>query len=99
MQFCGIGGNPLTIYDVLGESECSNFPWLQLMFESADALKYIQSLGFLHNDIKTDNMLPTGDSSAIENENVLVVLCDLGKATEVSNGRNYKLTSLQKQEY
>ena len=101
LQFCGIGGNSLTIYDALGKSECSNFPWLQLMFESADALEYLHSLGFLHNDIKTDNMLLTGDSSALENENqnVHVVLCDFGKATEVSNGRHYKLTSLQKQQY
>ena len=87
------------IYDALGKSECSNFPWLQLMFESADALEYLHSLVFLHNDIKTDNMLLTGDSSPLGNENVHVVLCDFGKATEVSNGRHYKLTSLQKQEY
>ena len=84
----------------MGKSECSNFPWLQL-FEITDALEYLHSLGFLHNDIKTDNMLLTGDSSALENENenVHVVLCDFGKATEVSNSRHYKLTSLQKQEY
>ncbi len=47
-----------------------NFPWLQLMFESADALEYLHSPVFLHNDIKTDNMLLTGDSSPLGNENV-----------------------------
>lgn len=99
-RFCGINGSSLTVQDAMGRKECSCFPWFSIMLESADALDYLHNVGYLHNDIKGDNLLLTNDTSLPEeHDNVHAVLNDFGKSTELTKGKIYNLTVTQKQKY
>jgi serine/threonine protein kinase len=71
------------------------------MQESASALDYMHKSGYLHNDIKSDNLLLTKDPAPklSENESVHVVLNDFGKSTNITEGKLYNLSPAEEKYY
>jgi serine/threonine protein kinase len=98
-RFCGIEGQSVTVHDALAREDNSSLPWTTLMEESCSALSYLHNAGYLHNDIKSDNLLLTKSSSNSEEESVHMILNDLGKATLVAEGKLYNLTPTDKEKY
>ena len=96
-RFCEIGGKSFTILNALGDHECSTLPWFNLMQQASSALHYLHKAGYLHNDIKCDNILLTSNGSSSTNVNA--VLNDFGKCTPVTGGKMYRLSSQDKQKY
>ena len=64
------------------------------MYHCADALLYIHSCNFLHNDLKGDNVIISGNKN-----NFYPVIIDFGKSTETSKGKFYKLSVRDQDNY
>ena len=69
-HFCGIEREPVTILDALRKESSAKLPWFSLMRESASALEYKHRSGYLHNDVKSDNLLLTQDPSSTQSQSV-----------------------------
>ena len=67
------------------------------MRQASSALYYLHNAGYLHNDIKCDNILLTSNDSSSTNVNA--VLNDFSKCTPVTEGKMYRLSSQDKQKY
>ena len=102
-RFCGIEGEAVTVLDALRKESSAKLPWFSLMRESASALEYMHRSGYLHNDVKSDNLLLTQDLSSTQgqsvNQNVHVVLNDFGKSRCIAQGKLYKLSPAEKEKY
>ena len=92
-RFCGIEGEAVTVLDALRKESSAKLPWFSLMHRS----------GYLHNDVKSDNLLLTQDPSPTQsqsvNQNVHVVLNDFGKSRCITQGKLYKLSPAEKEKY
>lgn len=64
--------------------------WKSILIGVISGLKYIHKKENLHNDIKEDNVV-ISESTA--------VIIDFGKACFKKDGRAYKLSQLQRQQY
>ena len=72
--------------------------WIILCGQLTEAVKYLHSVAhFLHNDIKSDNILFANNHVA--NEKFSVVLIDFNKATRTSDGKKYTLSAEEKTLY
>jgi serine/threonine protein kinase len=69
--------------------------WAQVYTEIADAISYVHSKGFLHNDIQSDNVIITNNSSSSYHP----VLIDFGKCRKLENAKLYKLTKEEQKTY
>ena len=107
MQFHGImnGDLPKTLslyeelkYMIIGikETDC-----LIMCTQLLEAVDYLHCTAFiLHNDIKTDNILINKLSTPIcTRSDCTAVLIDFGKATMASQGKRYRLTLQEIQDY
>ena len=71
------------------------------------SVKLLEAVGYLHeeaymlhNDIKANNILVARSlSSSKELYEYNIVLNDFGKATKLSEGKQYKLNTMEKSEY
>lgn len=68
--------------------------WCRIMFECADALYYIHSKEYLHNDLKGDNVIMNEIHNSLH-----PVIIDFGKSTTISQGKIYKLSSRDQEKY
>ncbi|CAB3984487.1 Transposon Tf2-6 poly [Paramuricea clavata] len=87
------------VHDALAREDNSSLPWTTLMEECCSALSYLHNAGYLHNDIKSDNLLLTKSSSNSEEKSIRMILNDLGKATLITEGKLYNLTPTDKEKY
>lgn len=71
----------------LTRTQCN---WKSILIGVISGLKYIHEKNILHNDIKEDNVV-ISESTA--------VIIDFGKACFKKDGRTYKLSQLQRQQY
>ena len=93
-QFYGIGNMSVTVDYALrqnGEISFSSFSdsncW-HFLLELSDTLCYVHTKGYLHNDLKTDNVLIVKESTARPSDYQFgPVLIDFGKASTISNGQ------------
>ena len=87
----GINGQCTAVWEGI-QSDVIPFPvcWTRIFKEIADALLYLHSKSFLHNDIKGDNM------------NILLtrdVNQEYGKSRKMKNAKQYKLKASEKHSY
>lgn len=69
--------------------------WLHLSFQITDSICYLHTMGVLHNDIKTDNIVVS-----VSPVNVITpILIDFSKATLISEGKIKVLTAAEKDRY
>lgn len=97
MSYLSIADKPLSLHSALYHSTDYNFklnPQLacQILIDITNGLNHIHTLGFLHNDIKLDNIV-LGESCSRPVRGYIV---DFGKACKSSEGRQYKLSAEQK---
>ena len=58
LKFHGDGEESLTIYKAAKDKKVSERKdWNGILCETADALEHIHSCGYVHNDLKTNNIL------------------------------------------
>lgn len=110
MQFHGVmkgtcGNLPATVslYEELKHKiiGIKQFDYLIMCAQLLEAVDYLHHSRFiLHNDIKTDNILIDKLSPPIcTRSNYTAVLIDFGKATTVTQGKVYRLTLPEREEY
>lgn len=68
--------------------------WCRIVYECSDALLYIHSKGYLHNDLKGDNVIISDDNNPLH-----PVIIDFGKSTTLSKGKLYKLSQRDQDKY
>ena len=68
--------------------------WITIFKQAADALDFVHRKGFLHNDLKGDNILLFK-----ENEAIRPVIIDFGKCLGLTNPKRYNLTDKEQRKY
>ncbi|XP_072167302.1 uncharacterized protein [Diadema setosum] len=99
MEFVGnhLTGKTTELYEALhgGQSSLSPNEWLQIAGDISKGLEYIHIQSFLHNDLKSDNILLHQD----QNGKWRGRLIDLGYLCHQSSPLYYQFTDAQKQDY
>ncbi|KAK3731360.1 hypothetical protein QZH41_007153 [Actinostola sp. cb2023] len=67
--------------------------WMKILKQVADALSHIHKMGFLHNDLKENNIV----LDKRDNE-ITAVIIDFGKSRPISSPRGPKKLSISEQE-
>ena len=76
MNFCSFEGGAENMYSLLKKKV--HFPQMnEILFNIADALQTVHLSGYLHNDIKLDNIVIRGNKN-----NMIPVLIDFNKCTK-----------------
>lgn len=103
MQFYGIGLDTVTVTKEIFERKLIVGPtmWLIACSQFTEAISYIHGdVKILHNDIQSDNVLLTAHPSAFDSKYpIKIILSDFGKATTISNGRQYNNSASEKAQY
>ena len=84
MEYCG-GGDLMGLLikkDILSESHTRFY-----MSQLATAINYVHNLGFIHRDLKPDNILISNDGH--------IKLCDFGLAKSFKNSNDSQLDNWQ----
>lgn len=106
MQFHGFGAETVTLQrELLSRHHIKTSKlWLRVCSEIVEALSYLHDeVSVLHNDIKLNNIIISeGEQISMAlsaPSQPHIVLIDFGKATEISSGRRYNLSEVEKVEY
>ena len=97
MSYHHVEGSAVSMYEAYHheKSWINNEKWSKSIIAASQAILHIHTRNIIHNDIKIDNFV-FGTSC---NMDVLPVLVDFGKACYMGQGKHYKLTSEEKEEY
>jgi len=86
MQFIGEANVSLTIHKLLqSEHKLQRKDWLKISYNISDALQYMHKQGYLHCDLKSNNIVVSNDHKGF--------LIDFGKASPVSSPPSKKYIS------
>jgi len=94
-QFHGIDGRCVTLTSAVNKYLWTGLSELARMFgEIVDALAFVHSIGFLHNDIKGDNVI-------ITQYNILFhpIIIDFGKSRKTQDAKHYCLSKKEQDIY
>ena len=91
-QFHGIDGRCVTFNKAV--ELAIEVKWIKIFEEAADALDFVHKKGFLHNDLKGDNILLFK-----ENEAIYPVIIDFGKCRPLTNPKRYYLMDKERRKY
>ncbi|CAB4008907.1 serine threonine- kinase [Paramuricea clavata] len=92
LQFHGIDGKCVTFKGAV--ESMLQVDWVRICKEAADALDFMHKKGFLHNDLKGDNVLLSNDNNAIH-----PVIIDFGKCRSITNPKRYSLRAKEQRKY
>ena len=94
-QFHGIEGHCVT-FKCLVQKNIHDPPkeWCRIMYECADALLFIHSKDYLHNDLKGDNVIISDANNSLH-----PVIIDFGKSTTLAKGKVYQLSLRDQEKY
>jgi len=87
--------NVKTIYSARSSSELEQHEWTDICKDLAEALFFLHSNGFLHNDIKTNNIMLKKNNKM----HYFPKIIDMGKVTTRSEPHRYRLNERQKLKY
>ena len=98
MKFYSVAGKPYTLHQCLRQESLSLSPqstlydWARILLGVCDGLQAIHQRGYLHNDIKCDNVVlsdcvPKSDKAP----SMWPIIIDFGKATTIKSPKVYKL--------
>ena len=96
MSYHSIEGSALSLYEAYCQDKLiCNTQWVKHITTAAETILHLHNHNIIHNDLKMDNFV-LGTSSNMEVQPVLV---DFGKACFLGQGKTYKLTVAEKEEY
>ena len=77
----------------------SDTNWISIIGQLLEAVAYLHTkAAILHNDISCSNIVLTNSmDNTVTSEEYQIVLIDFGKATKLSQGKQYHLSSKEKQ--
>lgn len=90
MQYCSQDGKVVTLSDAAGSQDLSNFSWLQILICLTEALIFIHKKGFVHNDLKGNNVLLCKHERMWQ-----PVIIDYGKSVRLSGAQAKQNNSAQ----
>jgi serine/threonine protein kinase len=99
MQFYGIEGKSLSLHSVCKSEKLQNImnqsQWNTIIKCIAKAIEHIHACGYIHNDIKTDNVVlyKSGDTTFIP------VVVDFGKSCKREEGITKRMSLEEQSEY
>lgn len=94
-EFYGIDGQCVTIASATkGKLPLDVQNWSRILAKISEALSHIHSNGFIHCDIKSDNIVIRNESGMY-----LPVIIDFGKMKKISQAKKYNLTLKEKEKY
>ena len=108
MQFHGLATDQVstisvTVFQELSKQQIgvSDSNWISIIGQLLEAVAYLHTKAkILHNDISCSNILLTNSiDNTVTSNKYQIVLIDFGKATKFSLGKQYHLSSKEKQEY
>lgn len=82
-QFHGVGNESLTLHRAAKGSFLAPENSVEIFQELSSALKHVHSMGYLHNDIKANNVV-LEKTPTISEESYSPVLIDFGKSTKAA---------------
>lgn len=88
LEFCGVSEgkmHSLTVYAALhSKAVClTEKSWLKILFNCCGGFNYLHTVGIIHNDIKTDNILVVQDVSGLWHPKII----DFNKAVHLGTSR------------
>ena len=94
-EFYGIDGECVTLANaVKGRLPLNISNWATILGRTSEALSHIHSKGFIHGDIKSDNIVVRGESASYT-----PVIIDFGKMKKISEAKRYNLSPKEKEKY
>lgn len=94
LQFHGIDGKCVTLHKAMQSTIVDLINWVRILKETADALDFMHKKGFLHNDLKSDNIVMFQEDNAIH-----PVIIDFGKCRSIRNPKRYSLMAKEQRKY
>ena len=94
LQYHGIDGKCVTFNKAIQSGVRDQLDWVSIFKETAEALDSMHKKGFLHNDLKSDNILLSQENNAIH-----PVIIDFGKCRNMTNPKRYSLTAEEQNKY
>ena len=96
MQFHGEKHGSVSIASALHEKKISQLSeWLGILKGVAKALSHVHEVGFLHNDLKCNNVVL--DRQQANKSHYIPVIIDFGKSVPISGARGPRIMSEEKQ--
>ena len=90
MQYCSQDDKVVTLSDAADSEDLSNVSWLQILIRLTEALIFIHKKGFVHNDLKGNNVLLCKDEQMWQ-----PVIIDYGKSVGLSGAQAKQNNSAQ----
>ena len=105
MKFYSVAGEPCTFHQYLrDQSQCHSqknmCDWVRILLGICNGLDAIHTKGFLHNDLKSDNIV-LSDSLPMSKytPSLWPIIIDFGKARSMKFPKTYKLSETEKTQY
>ena len=96
LEFCGIDGGCVTFGCACKNQLFSSvLVWVDILRQCASALAHIHSKGYIHCDIKSDNIV----IKKRDKEHYSAVIVDFGKVKAMSAAKLYKLSLREQEKY
>ena len=105
ISFHGIDNKCVTLHDAVSHKSPvakilldDSRGWINIRKQIVTGLNYMHTkYQIIHNDIKSDNICL--GSSFISTVCIQAVIIDFGKACNITSGKSYKLSDIQKEQY
>ncbi|XP_068760115.1 uncharacterized protein [Montipora capricornis] len=89
-QFHGVNGESITLHKAANKRMITPLDSIEIFIQICLALKHVHSKGYLHNDIKANNVL---EKDLIQSSKFKPVLIDFGKGTKVAESSGSALSN------
>ena len=100
MSYINVAGKTVSLWSLLYESKNVSVPLYKnlctnILIDVCNGLRFIHGKGFLHNDLKLDNIV----IGSTLTQKMRLYIIDFGKACPIDKDKRYSLTEEQKELY
>lgn len=99
LKFYSVGGKPCTFHQYMRKERMqSSQAWSRILVGVCNGLKTIHQKGYLHNDLKSDNIVLSDCIPECKKPPpVWPIIIDFGKARAIKNPKTYQLNESEKE--